>query len=297
MSTSRVLTETLVISNHKNAITGLEVLDFNNTEALCSSSRDGRVLVYNLRNDNEILREFNKHSHFINSIAVAKKAQKVIVVESDKIGRVFDLNSTEEIILQGHSSDVLCVAIDYLETKIVTGSVDKNIYIWNAEGKLEKMIAHTIENGHTDWITCVDFKPFDENEIISGSYDGTIKLWDIEKKELKGTFYDGKLVDDKTVIQKDGSMGVKALNISADGSLCAYGGRNGKVYIIELNGNNELLTSFDVSEDITSLAFGLTEMILASGTKTKIFLWDVTSSEVLDTIDLAVYGGSCECMS
>ncbi|RVD91074.1 guanine nucleotide-binding subunit beta [Tubulinosema ratisbonensis] len=296
MSTSKVLTETSVIPAHKDAVTALEVFDYNNTEVLCSSSRDGRVLARNLRNNNAIIREFSKHSFYVNSMVIAKNANRIITAESDKIGRIFDFNSQKSLVLKGHASDVLCSSVNFLENKIVTGSTDKNIYIWNTQGNLEGVILHSVENGHSGWITCVDFKPSEENEIITGSFDGTIKIWDIEKKKLINTFFEGKLVNDKTVLVNDGTFSVKALNISADGTFCAYGGNNGLVYIIDLN-DNEMIASFDTNNTITSLAFGLTESIIACGTQDKIFLWDVPTNELLDTVDLSVYGKNCECMS
>lgn len=296
MSTSRVLTETSLIQAHKDAVTALDIFDYNNTEVLCSSSRDKRVLAFNLRNNNSILREFTKASFYVNSMVVAKNANRIITVQNDSIGRIFDFNSEETLILRGHSSDILCTAINYLENKIVTGSTDKNICIFNTQGSCEGMILHTTENGHTGWITCLDFKPSEENEIISGSTDGTIKIWDIEKKKLINTFFEGKPVTDKTILVNDGSFAVKALNISADGSLCAYGGNNGLVYIIDLN-DNELIGTFNTNEPIISLSFGLTETIIACGTKNKIFLWDVPTNELLDTIDLSEYGKNCDCFS
>lgn len=65
--------------------------------------------------------------------------------------------------------------------KIVTGSSDKTIRIWDFTSKKELSILR----GHTDAVTSVAFSP-DGRQIISGSMDKTMRLWDVESgKQIK----------------------------------------------------------------------------------------------------------------
>ena len=59
--------------------------------------------------------------------------------------------------------------------RIISGSDDKTIQIWDAQsGKLE----NTLE-GHTSSVLSVAYSP-DGMRIISGSDDKTIRIWDAQ---------------------------------------------------------------------------------------------------------------------
>ena len=75
--------------------------------------------------------------------------------------------------LKGHSEWVLSVAYSPDGTKIISGSRDNTIKIWDANtGECLK----TLE-GHSNRVLSVAYSP-DGTKIISGSGDKTIKIWD-----------------------------------------------------------------------------------------------------------------------
>ena len=74
--------------------------------------------------------------------------------------------------LEGHLLQVLSVAYSPDGTRIISGSEDNTIKIWDANtGECLK----TLE-GHSGWVRSVAFSP-DGTKIISGSFDDTIKIW------------------------------------------------------------------------------------------------------------------------
>ena len=99
-----------------------------------------------------------------------------------------------------HSHWVMSVAFSPDGTKIVSGSCDKTIKVWESgapraqnrplgpnerllaclAGKLEMLSEKT--NAHSDWVMSVAFSP-DATKIVSGSYDRTIKVWDLGAPE------------------------------------------------------------------------------------------------------------------
>ncbi|MBQ2304165.1 MAG: hypothetical protein II256_07095 [Bacteroidales bacterium] len=74
--------------------------------------------------------------------------------------------------LTGHSSYVFSVAYSPDGTKIVSGSRDNTVKIWNAN---TGQCLQTLK-GHSDWVVSVAYSP-NRTKIISGSYDETIKIW------------------------------------------------------------------------------------------------------------------------
>lgn len=74
--------------------------------------------------------------------------------------------------LEGHSWDVSSVAYSPDGTKIISGSLDDTIKIWDANtGECLQTLV-----GHIEPVWSVAFSP-DGTKIISGSLDHTIKIW------------------------------------------------------------------------------------------------------------------------
>ena len=66
--------------------------------------------------------------------------------------------------------------------RLVSGSDDKTIKIWNVEdGTVKRTLT-----GHTHYVNAL--KGLDNGDLVSGSEDGTIKIWDVGtglvKKEM-----------------------------------------------------------------------------------------------------------------
>ena len=75
--------------------------------------------------------------------------------------------------LNGHIYWVKSVAVSPDGTRVVSGSEDRTIKIWDAH---TRMCLQTLR-GHTDFVNSVAVSP-DGTQIVSGSWDKTIKIWD-----------------------------------------------------------------------------------------------------------------------
>ena len=76
--------------------------------------------------------------------------------------------------LQGHEDHVRSVAFSPDGLKIISGSDDKTIRIWDASTGVEMLPPF---QGHEHYVSSVAFSP-DGSKIISGSLDKTIRIWD-----------------------------------------------------------------------------------------------------------------------
>ena len=79
--------------------------------------------------------------------------------------------------LEGHKSSVCSVAI-LGPDRIVSGSADYTVKIWNTDGECLK----TLE-GHSDRVSSVAI--LGPDRIVSGSSDDTVKIWNTDGKRLK----------------------------------------------------------------------------------------------------------------
>jgi WD40 repeat protein len=78
--------------------------------------------------------------------------------------------------LEGHTSSVYSVAVTPDGTKIVSGSDDYTIKIWDLASAGGRLL-NTLK-GHTSTLTSIAITP-DGTKIVSGSDDKTIKVWDL----------------------------------------------------------------------------------------------------------------------
>ncbi len=82
----------------------------------------------------------------------------------------------ELAICRGHE-DWVCSVCVTKDGKIVSGSEDKTVRVWDMQGK--KL---AICRGHEDSVFSVFVTK--DGKVVSGSKDKTIRVWDMEGKEL-----------------------------------------------------------------------------------------------------------------
>ncbi|KEP44938.1 peptidase C14, caspase catalytic subunit p20 [Rhizoctonia solani 123E] len=82
--------------------------------------------------------------------------------------------------LVGHSSPVHCVAISSDGTRIISGSADHTVRMWDTQTGAQMGKPYT---GHSSFVYGLAFT-LDGTRFVSGSIDMTLKLWDTKKQAL-----------------------------------------------------------------------------------------------------------------
>jgi WD40 repeat protein len=77
--------------------------------------------------------------------------------------------------LKGHTDFVRSVAFSQDGSRVVSGSYDKTVRIWNVTtGEVEAELL----KGHTDFVRSVEFSQ-DGSRVVSGSNDKTVRIWNV----------------------------------------------------------------------------------------------------------------------
>jgi len=125
---------------------------------------------------NKVVREFKGHTGAITSVAASVDGAFIATGGVDKMARVFDANTGNQISAQGHTAAVHGVA--FMKT-------DKGMSVWSASEK--KAVNWMPEPGAPKVIRTVELHAADINAIaveptgkvaVSGSNDGVVIAWD-----------------------------------------------------------------------------------------------------------------------
>ncbi|KAJ1961564.1 Guanine nucleotide-binding protein subunit beta-2-like 1 [Dipsacomyces acuminosporus] len=161
----------------------------------------------------------------------------------------------------GHQSDVLSVCTSPDGSQIVSASRDGRIKVWNARGEYQHDLT---ENRQTDAVYAICFLPSTRLPmVVSAGWDKTVKVWDFDRMKLFC-----KLGGHRDHIH--------TVAVSTDGSVCASGGREGKVMLWNLT-SYQHLHSFNTGDSIHSLAFSPSQSWLAAATTSHIHIWDIAT--------------------
>src|SRR5712672_2562985 len=153
-------------------------------------------------------------------------------------------------IFHGHSQRVRSVGFSPDGSRIVSGSSDRTIRLWDAE--TGDAIGRPLD-GHYSRVTSVAFSP-DGSHIVSGSWGSAIHLWDAETGDAIGKPLEGH------------SSGLNSVGFSPDGSRIVSGSSDNTIRLWDaqtggaigkpLEGHSRDVNSVAISPDGSRLVSG-----------------------------------------
>lgn len=110
-----------------------------------------------------------------NVLCCASKREKEVYVIDLKRDHSRDGGAVARV-FEGHSKPVYCLQFDLALNRLVTGSRDRNIYVWDFEmGKVVKKLV-----GHRYAVMTLQF---DQSKVVSGGADEQVRIWDVNTGE------------------------------------------------------------------------------------------------------------------
>lgn len=168
--------------------------------------------------------------------------------------------------LEGHKAAVRSVAFSGDGQRIISGSQDNTVSVWDADsGQLIKAL-----RGHAGRVRSCRFSGGGKL-AVSGGYDGRVKFWDIdgyeESRVLRGYVLDGHL---------DAILGA---SFSRDGQQVVTASRDRSAMTWELESGKQLLTLREGHSFTTSvgLFFPDRKKLLTSAVDNTVRIWDIAT--------------------
>ena len=213
------------------------------------------------------------------------------------------------ITIRGHQDTVNSVALSPDGKRIISGSSDNTVKLWDAETSTEVMTMR----GHTSSVVAVAFSP-DGKQIASGSHDRTVRVWDASSgKELmtlighqtailsvrfspdanrivSGSYDDTvKVWDAKTGIQAMTLHGleINSVAFSPDGKQIVSCDVWGEIKVWDAVTGKEETTLRGYGYDngwFPSISFSPNGKFIVSGWGNEIKIWDVTKGTEIMTL-------------
>lgn len=174
------------------------------------------------------------------------------------------LSSALQAILRGHDGGVLSVAMTPNGRRIVSGSWDKTVRIWEAATGRELAVLR----GHEGWVESVAITP-DGRRIVSGSADKTVRIWETQTgREL--------------AVLRGHDDWVSSVAITSDGKRIVSGSWDKTVRIWDTEASRELAVLRGHGNRVTGVAISGDGRRVVSGSWDKtVRLWEAdTGREV-----------------
>ena len=244
----------------------VNAVDFNNDGTLLlSGSNDHNIKLWDVETG-ELLKTFSEHVTQTKDVIFTPDGRSAVSAESNYI--VYWRNVVEGQIgrhpFYGHTGSINSIDINQEMSKIVSGSQDGTIKIWDLEsGQMLQSL-----NAHTDGINDVEFNKTGNNIVSCGS-DSSIKLWDADSYQLIKTI--------KT------NFSVNAVSFHYSGNYLAACGNNTSVFIYSVSDLSIIRILNGHTSSILDVKFSKSNnTIISGGADDKVFVWYNIFSENQD---------------
>ena len=171
------------------------------------------------------LAHFAEHRAQMLTMRFSPRGDKFVAAETypTNVMRAWEVPSGRLIAtMRGHENQVNHILFSPDETRIVTGSMDRTVRIWDATaGGPQERRALLELVGHTGWVHHATFSP-DGTRIVSSAHDRTLRYWDAKTGRLLGVLHGH-------------SMDVQLAAYRADGSVIASSSADGTVRLWEVS--------------------------------------------------------------
>ncbi|THU80992.1 WD40 repeat-like protein [Dendrothele bispora CBS 962.96] len=222
-----------------------------------SGSNDNTVRIWDVMTG-EMKLELKGHTNWVRSVAFCQDGSRVVSGSRDgtvkiwnaKTGKLkLELKNDTDWMNPGwvHTGWVRSVAFSQDGNRVVSGSDDKTVKIWNAEtGNMEFEL-----KGHTGSVNSVAFSQ-DGRRVVSGSNDETVRIWNVVKGEMEFVMQGHTRWVYSVAFSQNGRRVVSG---SEDKTVRIWNAEKGEMEF-ELKGHTDSVFSVGLSQDESRIVSG-----------------------------------------
>ncbi len=249
----------------------------------------------------------------VNAIAYSRPANQLAVAAANSI-HIYDANTYKEVIvLVGHTDSVLTIAFSPNGKRLISGSLDRTMRLWNtSSGKLIR-----IREEHTAPVNTVAFSANGKRFWSASCENNTIRSWNTRdggrwssqssprevdlitivcsyRGDIKATVLSGVPQHCIVEVPRLGTWRittghedlVNVLTVYPDGKTLATGSIDKTIEVWnKANTDKPLYRLIGHTESITALDFSVDAKFLASGSSDKtVRLWDLTNGQAIQIL-------------
>jgi len=170
------------LHGHRGPVNAVQLREIRGEKLLVSASGDGLAKIWDLRKL-EVKQQFNSQDRGLAAVEFSDDGRYVLAGGNDQVIYKFDSESQQlEHTFRGHSSLVRSLFLDSANSRVVSGSYDQGIRVFDfASGEL----IGSYDNWTTSWILAAKS---DYRRIVATSQDGRALLmdfgWGVENAHL-----------------------------------------------------------------------------------------------------------------
>ncbi|KAF7368290.1 WD40 repeat-like protein [Mycena venus] len=201
-----------------------------------------------------------RHNRAVSHLALSANGKMIMSEAATDIPK-------DTVILHGHTRSVYSLAFSSDGQRIVSGSGDTTIQVWDAYSGAR--VGSPME-GHSLDVNCVVFSP-DGKQIASGSDDETVGMWDVKTGALLGELF------------RAHGGAVHSVAFSPDGERIISGSSDGRIRVWDTHSKVLALAPLEGhTREVYSVDFSRDGKWIVSGSRDRtVLVWDAQSGSKL----------------
>ncbi|CCA75681.1 hypothetical protein PIIN_09671 [Serendipita indica DSM 11827] len=244
---------------------------------IVSGSFDGTIRLWDADTGQPLGETYRAHSMPIESVGFLPDGLRIVFSEWGETIRLWNVDTGQPLgeplqghegwpvgePIRGHRKPVTSIRFSPDGSRIVSGSEDHTLRLWNAH--TGQSLGKPLQ-GHEEWVQAVDFSP-DGLRIVSGSDDKTVRLWDVHTGQLLREPLQGH--QDSVHAVRFSPDGSRIVSGSLDKTIRLWDGHTGQPLGLPLRGPREFVLTVGFSPDGSRIVCGSSNNL--------VLLWDIVT--------------------
>ena len=226
----------------------------------------------------KLVRGLSGHRDAVLSVAYSRDGARLLTSSYDNTARLWDLQSGQSQVFQGHEWWVWCAAFSPDEQRIVTACQDGSAMVWS----VATAQPGSPFLGHTGPVYTAAFSP-DGKRVATGGYDKRILVW--EPDEVKPFDFEalgaaGQAASPSWDVLEGHTAGVRSVRFSANGKLLVSGANDNTLRVWDVATRKTLKTLRGHAGRVLACVFAPDgERLLSGSHDQKAKLWSIAGYE------------------